>query len=519
MKGWKVIIFKHRFLLFIVCFYLVSHLLNLTLLPIFNDESIYLDWGWVQTHTPGQLYASVYDAKQPLMIWLFGIFANFFEDPLFAGRFVSVLFGLGTTIGIYILTQKLFSKPTALLAALIYSFTPIFVFYDRQALLESGVMCIGIWSCIGLLQMIRENTTKNSVFLGILLGVGYFIKSSMLLFAVAAIAVIVYEVFMHKRQDLVKSTLIAASGFVGVTILLLINPVFWQTLATNSRYSFTLAELFGFPITTWTVSIKGFFEISFFFMTPLLFILGLIGVWHISRKNQKEQQIFIFFFVGALVLQIFLVKMQSQRYIVSVLPFLVICAAYMLAILWNGNAVKRSIVVISLLIPLCVTVLQIHDPVRYIKQFSQYSKYSETAYIHGQTSGFSVKEMLAYLNAQTNPSQPTMIFFGFNVGNPESAVSAYTQKTKNLIGLHIDAKLFENLNQIDCFTSDYPAFLVTRDTQMMGMEKYFVLDKAFVHPDGNYAVGVYKLKSECNGKTASLSSYYQKAIDTSLLLR
>lgn len=519
MKDWKVILFKHRFLLLIVCFYLVSHLLNLTLLPIFNDESIYLDWGWVQTHTPGELYASVYDAKQPLMIWLFGIFANFFSDPLFAGRFVSVLFGLGTLIGIYMLAQRLFSKSTALLAALMYSFTPIFFFYDRQALLESGVTCMGIWSCIAFLQMIRESTTKNSIRLGVLLGIGYFIKSSMLLFACAVMIIVLYEIFKNKRHDLIKSSLIAASCFVGINILLFINPVYWEALWTNSRYTLTVAELFGFPIVTWMTSLIGFFEIGFFFITPLFFIFGLIGVVFLARKKQKEQHLFLLFFVIALLLQIFLVKMQSQRYIVSFLPFLVISASYICIVLWRGDILRKGIVVASLVLPLCILLWQLANPVGYINHLSSYTKYAEVAHVKGQTSGFSINEMLLYIKEQTDPTQPAMIFFGFNVGNPESAVSAYTQKTKNLIGLHLDAKLFEDLNQIDCFTSDYPAFLVTRDTQMMGMEKYFVLDKAFAHPDGNYAVGVYKLKSGCSGKTASLSDYYQSAINTSLSVR
>jgi 4-amino-4-deoxy-L-arabinose transferase-like glycosyltransferase len=97
-------------LLFLLLFYFITHLINLTAIPIFNDESIYLDWGWRETHTPGYLYYSLYDGKQPLLMWLFGIAAHILPDPLFAGRFISVICGALTLIGVYTLTLLLLSR-------------------------------------------------------------------------------------------------------------------------------------------------------------------------------------------------------------------------------------------------------------------------------------------------------------------------------------------------------------------------------------------------------------------------
>lgn len=519
MSQWRKTIVTNRYLLLIILFYLISHLLNITLLPIFNDESIYLDWGWVQTHTPGHLYDSLVDAKQPLMLWLFGIFSNFFADPLVAGRFVSVLFGLGSLVGLYALTQRLFDKPTALVTAFMYSITPIFVFYDRQALLESGVTCMAIWAAYAFLRMFKDPTSRNSYILGVLLGIGFFIKSSMLLFVFAATVVIAFTVIKKKRHALIKSYLEAFGAFVLVNILIFINPVFWQYSATTSRYTFTLGELFMFPVPIWITSVAGFFEIGFYFLTPLLFLAGIAGVVLIAREKDKERWVFLGFFIVALVVQLLIVKNQSQRYLVSTLPFLIVCASYLFTVLWKGNVFKRSLVILSLLLSLGVTLLQLSNPVQYIKQFSAFTRYAETAHIHGQTSGFGIHEMIEYLKSQNNPSQPAMVFFGFNVGNPESAVSLYTQKTGHLIGLHLDAQLFQKLDQIDCFTSKYPAYVVTRENQLMGMEKYFIRDKAFVHPDKNYSIGVYKLKTDCKGNSAVLSNFYQTAIDVSLQQR
>src|SRR6266404_5132968 len=93
---------KTTTLIVLVCLtYFLLNTINLGLLPIFNDESIYLDWGWLSIHVPGNAYISLTDAKQPLLIWIFGIFATIFPDPLFAGRFVSVIIGSLTLAGIY----------------------------------------------------------------------------------------------------------------------------------------------------------------------------------------------------------------------------------------------------------------------------------------------------------------------------------------------------------------------------------------------------------------------------------
>ena len=74
-KNW---IISHRFILTIFVIYFFLHLLHLTLLPPFNDESIYIDWAWSYTHMSGHLYDSLLDAKQPLMFWIFAFFQNFF---------------------------------------------------------------------------------------------------------------------------------------------------------------------------------------------------------------------------------------------------------------------------------------------------------------------------------------------------------------------------------------------------------------------------------------------------------
>jgi 4-amino-4-deoxy-L-arabinose transferase-like glycosyltransferase len=204
METWIKFIRKHlhanRILLLLLVFYFFFRLIHLTAIPMWNDESIYLDWGWRETHVPGYLYYSLYDAKQPLEFWLFGIAESILSDPLFAGRFISVLFGCATLIGLYFLTKQLLNKKTALLASGIYIIIPIFSFYDRQAFVESAISAVGVWSIYLLYNTILRKSRKYAVWLGVVLGIGLFCKSTTVIFVVLSCLLIFFIEKDYQRE-------------------------------------------------------------------------------------------------------------------------------------------------------------------------------------------------------------------------------------------------------------------------------------------------------------------------------
>jgi 4-amino-4-deoxy-L-arabinose transferase-like glycosyltransferase len=96
-------------IIFISFVYFIFRLSSLTKIPIFNDESSYLDWGWRMLHDPTIPFYSITngDGKQPLLMWVFGLFEIFINDPLWAGRIVSVITGFAALLGIYVLAKRL----------------------------------------------------------------------------------------------------------------------------------------------------------------------------------------------------------------------------------------------------------------------------------------------------------------------------------------------------------------------------------------------------------------------------
>lgn len=512
MKSLVTKITEYKFILPSFCLYFIIHLVNLTSIPIFNDESIYLDWGWSSMHIPSLLFISLSDAKQPLMIWLFGIAENIIQDPLLAGRLVSVAIGSLTLIGIYFLAKQLFNTSTAIFGSLTYMITPLFVFYNRQALFESAVACTGIWLSYIMIKIVERPKLISGVIAGIILGIGFFIKSSFLIFLISFSFVTLYILFKKKQFGILKPYIISLAVMGIIDYVLLANPLFWKTFSSNSRYILSPSELITFPIFTWTQNIWGFIAIGFIFVTPLIFISSIIGSILVFRKKNINNIVFLLFFLLTLLLEIILTRNQSQRYVVPFLPFLVILSSVILNKLWHEKVLQKIIVIISLSIPFILTVILILNPPAYILGLSTIAPYSETGYLEGQTSGYGISQTMEYIKSHSSQDSPSLVLFGVNTGNPENAIDLYSQETSNLYPLHIEGSYFQGLNTYTCMTSDFPMFLITRDDQLLGMDRFFTKLTSFASPyNSMYSIGIYTLKN-CKGKpnqsTPSLSKTY-----------
>jgi 4-amino-4-deoxy-L-arabinose transferase-like glycosyltransferase len=501
----KKVIIKNKFLTLLTIFYFVFRLVNLTKLPIFNDEAIYLDWGWRETHRAGFLYYSLYDAKQPFLMWIFGVAESLISDPLFAGRLVSVIIGFLTLVGIYKLAKYLFEEKIALFSILLYVIIPIFSFYDRQALMESSIATVGIWSCFFLVKYLKETSLRYTIFAGITLGIGFFIKSSALVFVLSYALLVLGYSAMFKKVKMINDFLIMAGFFLISISLLLINPQFWSTFASNSRYSLTLTELLSLPFGQWFSSLAANLQIAFFYITPLLFLISLAGIVLIFIKKGSFKRLFLAFFLLSFLIATLLVRVPTNRYLISFLPFLVIPASYLLvSFLHKHKFFGAASMLIIFIIPLSLTLLQIISPVNYLLTMGKYAPFGDTNYLQGFTSGYGVDETINYFQT-ISKSNKIIITVGENSGNPESAMLIYFNKNANVQVVYFDSRLFgPNLATLDCLSSDIPLYFVAREEQLVGLDKYLQKIKTIKNPYGKNTIGIYVLRKNCKGKTLKL---------------
>lgn len=498
-------IIENKWLLLLSIFYFIFRIINLTKLPIFNDESIYIDWGYREIHIPGYLYYSLYDAKQPLLMWAFGIFANIFSDPLFGARLVSVIAGFITFLGVYKLSKYLFSDKVGLASVLVYTLIPIFSFFDRQALMESSIAAVGIWSGYFFLKNLNVYKNNNSIVLGIILGIGFFIKSTSLifLFSYLSLSFLLFFVSGNKSKN-ITSIIFALVSFLATVFLLLINPVFLQTFQTNSRYSLTFSEVLSFPFTVWLNNLFDNLNISFFYVTPLVFAASAIGIIKIFLEKKVSKTLFLLFFIIPFFINTILIRVPSDRYLVSFLPFLVILFSYFSLELVKKNRIFLLLFTICLLPAFLLTSFQVLNPSGYILFMGSKTSLNDLVYLEGQTSGYGISYAVYYFN-NLSQKEKLAIGTGENTGNPESAMFALFNKNKNIVVSYLDAKLLgQNLANYDCISTGLPTYFVSRDEQLAGLDKFLQKLKTIKKPFDSSTIGIYKLIDSCKGKVLQL---------------
>lgn len=480
----------------------------LTSIPIFNDEAIYLDWGWRASHLSGAAYLSLTDGKPPLLIWLFGLMQNIVANPLLAGRLVSVMAGGASSLGIYLLAKQYFSKKVGIVAALIYIVTPLFFLYDRQALMESMLAALAIWSIYFLLRLIKRHQAIDGYALGALLGAGYFVKSTMFVFVLATIVVLLVAYFKKKisnkqiRADLIDALLTSQV----VLLPLYLQSEFWRTLATNDRYIMTLSQLIRFPFGQWLQNLIGLGEIGWWYLTPLLFLLALGGVYLAARGSFAKQMMALW--MGSNLLIFVLVAQQvTVRYAMPFLPLGCIFAALFAQFIWHRQKILSLLLLSAgLLFAICLSLLQMIRPLDYFSLLSKITRYSQQGnYVNQWTAGFGVTQAKSFIESQVKDT-PVSVAVRLDAGNPESGVLSLFHANSNVKLSYLDSSLFNfDINQFDCLSSKEPLYYISRDQQLGGLDKFLREVKRFNNPGNQSSVGVYMLNSPCQGKTLDIS--------------
>jgi len=477
------------------CFFFIR-LINLNKLPIFNDEAIYLDWGQRAFLLPDNFYFSLSDGKPPLLIWLFGLVALVFPDPLWAGRAISVLTGFLSLLAIYFIAKTLFNRSVAIISSLQYIFSPLLNFFDRQALMESAITAVGLWSIFFYLKLDKTNRPGWAVCLGLVLGLGLFVKTSAAIFLLA----ILLALLMTKKFNFLLIVL-AASQFI--LIPLYSQPNFWSGLTSNNRYSLTIKEIVTLPLAIWGHNILSFLEIAFWHLTPLVFLTAIGGIILTTKTRQRNIGL-VYLFLIPLVFFSLVARDVNPRYLTPFLPLLFLFSSTFVFWIFSTK-LQRSTAAIIVLIPgIFILFLQVVSPLSYFSLLDCFTKQSQKfQYVNSWTSGYGVFEAIQYIS---DKHQKALAGVRLDAGNPENAVFAYLQSSKNIAPMYFDQKLFGNrLEGVDCLETKIPFYFISRDRQLAGLDKYLIEEKLFYKPEKESYVGVFRLKKDCQNNTLILN--------------
>lgn len=434
-KEWKWTI-SGLFIILLVGFGI--RFVNLTILPIFADEAIYIRWAQVMRAESTLRFLPLSDGKQPLQMWLMIPFFKFIKDPLFAGRFLSVLTGLGSVLGVFAASYVLFkNKKISLLSSFVYCLVPFAVFFDRMALSDSLLTMFGIWIFICGLILVKTLRLDVAMILGFLLGGALITKSPALYFSLLLPTLVV---FVKDKKEIIKYILLLLPTYLiayGIYNILRLGPNFHLLALRNLDYVYPLNHILTSPLDPFKPFLDRSKEFYWILGGGSLFLMW-IGSYLINYKTKfKELLVLTAWTVGPILVSSEFSKTMTARYVLFSLPFYVVGAGsiflttrkliYRFGILLFAIFIFQSVIFDYLLLV---------DP-----KLANLPRSERSGYLEEWTAGQGIREIADYLNklpADKNVVVGTEGYFG----TLPDGLQIYFDKNKSIkiigIGLELD---------------------------------------------------------------------------------
>lgn len=319
----------------IIALYFFTRLYNILSFPIFTDEAIYVRWSQIASNDASWRFISLTDGKQPSFVWIAMVLMKFINDPLLAGRLVSVLSGFGSVIGLFFLASELFkNRKIGLLASFVYVIYPFSLVYDRLALYDSMVAMFIIWSLYFEVLLVRKLRFDLALILGMVIGGGMLTKTS----ANFAIILLPFTLLLFNfKEKKWKNNLgkLAVFGIVALVVgqamysVLRLSPFFHIVGEKNLVFIYPFSEWIRSPFGYFVGNFKGLWGWLLDYLSIPFFILA-IASFLASKKFQREKLLLLLWFLVPFLALTFFGKVIYPRFILFMTMPLIALGAYTL---------------------------------------------------------------------------------------------------------------------------------------------------------------------------------------------
>lgn len=400
-------------------------IINLTILPIFVDEAIYVRWAQVMAAEPNLRFLPLSDGKQPLYMWILMFLIKYFSDPLFIGRLISVFTGLGTLLGIFVFSYILFkNKMVSLLSAFLYSISPFVVFFDRMALVDSMLSMFGIWTAVFGLLTSKHKRLDYALISGFCLGFAALTKSP----ALFIVLLLPSFWFLNNIKGIWRLGVTYILAFAMYNIQRL-GPNFSQLTARTGDYVLPISHIWTNFTDPLIPHLKDF-GVWLISMGPISIIpIILLGIIFGFKKYPKETLVLLVWALIPVVIQSELAKAFTARYVFFSLPYLFILAGMFLL------AKKLHIIGYGLVILFIVqsTIFNYHLLTNPEK--ANLPRGERSGYLEEWTAGQGIKEIADYLKNQSSLTNNKQIVVGTEgyFGTLPDGLQLYVNKLPNII--------------------------------------------------------------------------------------
>jgi len=477
-------------------FYLIFRLYRLTLIPIFTDEAIYLRWAQIAKNDASWRFISLTDGKQPLFVWITMVLMKIIQDPLVAGRLVSIGTGLLTAIGIWLLSFILFKKRRlSFFASFLYITSPFYLMYDRMALMDSMVGTFSVLSLFLGILLVKTLRLDVALILGAVLGGGILTKTS----GFFNIYLLPLTLLLFDWKDKKwKLNLLRWAGlaFLAVVIsqlfysILRLSPLFHMISRKDTLFVYPLAEWIKHPWRFLVGNLKGLLDWLTSYLTwPVitLIVASLISVW---QRMREKALLFAWFLAPFAALALF-GKVLYPRFILFMSLPLLVLAAFSLEKLANRTRDKRLFFLLCSLVfifPLYTDFKILSNPKK-----APIPKHDKGQYIDDWPAGYGVNEIVAFAKEKARDKK---IFIA-------------TEGTFGLMPASLELYLWDNPNvEIKAFwpvkevpeevldrAKEKPTYFVFNETQKIPQVWPLKLIAEYFKGDGKSHMSLYQVLS------------------------
>lgn len=384
-------------------------IINLTELAVFADEAIYVRWSQIMASEPTLRFLPLSDGKQPLYMWTSMFLVRRFSDPLFVGRLVSAVAGLGTILGIGGLSYLLFeSKKGALLAMFLWAVSPFAVFFDRMALVDAMLACLTVWTFFLGVLMAKTRRFDMAILTGFALGFAGLTKSSAMFAAMMLPLVWILSGFGKKKERVGR---VIWNGFLMLVIygialgmynIQRLGPNFHLLSSRTQDYVYPVSHLWQSPMDPLMPYFDRAMEWLVMMGPSMVLVLGLFAL--ASRKWWREKLILVAWWLVPVVAQAALAKTFTARYVLFTLPPLFVLAGISLEN-WG-----RKKLVVGLALGVFVVQAGVFDYKLLTNiEAANLPRSERSGYLEEWTSGIGIYEASEFLKMEAGKSSTQII--------------------------------------------------------------------------------------------------------------
>ncbi len=386
--------------------YLFTRLVNLKIIPIFTDEAIYSFWAQVALHDPANRFISLEDGKQPLFIWIAAIFQKFISDPLVATRLVSVLAGLGSLIGIYMVSDLLFkNKKIALLSSILYIILPFTLLYDRLAIFDSLLTMIGIYAVFFSVKMAKDPKLDLALLNGFAIGLGLITKTSALFF----LYLLPFSLFLFDySKKTLKLSLARWITYTAITVTLSqliynslrLSQLFYIIGRKNLEFIRPLSEVINTPFQSFNSNFHAIVGWIFTYAGPVFFFVFIIGALYGLYLKNRQITYLLILVLAPFTAELIFNKVLYARFTLFYFPYIIIIISYAFVTAYENLKKYRKYIVLLLIIgalmPLYTSFLLLTNPPK-----ANIPENDKNQYMNDWPAGYGVSQIIDFLKQQS----------------------------------------------------------------------------------------------------------------------